>query len=53
MDHSMLTAIEAVRSINEGIKDKSKIWNINTEKEYHETKNKRNVNEKIKELAKK
>ncbi|HOJ85681.1 MAG TPA: hypothetical protein PLN68_02015, partial [Elusimicrobiales bacterium] len=37
MDHSMLTAIEAVRCISEG-RDKKDIWNINTEKEYHEDK---------------
>jgi protoporphyrinogen oxidase len=38
MDHSMLTAIEAVNSyINNGI-DKHKIWDVNTEEEYHETK---------------
>lgn len=37
MDHSMLTAIEAVRSIKNKT-DKTAIWNINTEKEYHEEK---------------
>lgn len=37
MDHSMLTAIEAVRCILEG-RGKKDIWNINTEKEYHEDK---------------
>ncbi|MDR0604886.1 MAG: NAD(P)/FAD-dependent oxidoreductase [Bacteroidales bacterium] len=40
MDHSMLTAIETVRNIKENRKDKSNIWNINTEEEYHETTNK-------------
>ena len=40
MDHSMLTAIEAVRSISKGITDKSTVWNVNTEKEYHEEANK-------------
>lgn len=39
MDHSMLTAIEAVRNIVENKKSKENIWNVNTEKEYHETKN--------------
>ncbi|MDR1407732.1 MAG: NAD(P)/FAD-dependent oxidoreductase [Tannerella sp.] len=39
MDHSMLTAIEAVRSIKENRTDKSSIWNVNTEEEYHETAN--------------
>lgn len=38
MDHSMLTAIEAVNSyINNG-SEKYKIWNVNTEEEYHESK---------------
>ncbi|MCM1055505.1 MAG: NAD(P)/FAD-dependent oxidoreductase [Bacteroides sp.] len=36
MDHSMMTAIAAAKSITEGIADKSGIWNVNTEKEYHE-----------------
>ncbi len=38
MDHSVLTAFEAVRNINSGNQDKSNIWNVNSEKEYHETK---------------
>ena len=38
MDHSMVTAIEAVKNITEGIKNKSNIWSVNTEQEYHETK---------------
>lgn len=37
-DHSMLTAIEAVRNIKNGRKDKDNIWNVNVEKEYHESK---------------
>ncbi len=36
MDHSMATAFEAVKNIRSGIKDKSNIWNVNTEKDYHE-----------------
>ncbi len=35
-DHSMLTAIEAVKNILEGRVDKDNIWRVNTEKEYHE-----------------
>lgn len=35
-DHSMLTAMVAVNNIIEGRKDKSNIWEINTEDEYHE-----------------
>jgi putative flippase GtrA len=37
-DHSMLTAMAAVENIKNGITDKSEIWAINTEQEYHETK---------------
>jgi protoporphyrinogen oxidase len=39
MDHSMMTSIEAVRAIC-GETDKSIIWKVNTEKEYHETNQK-------------
>ena len=38
MDHSMLTAMEAVRCLKEGRRDKADVWNVNTEKEYHEEK---------------
>jgi UDP-galactopyranose mutase len=38
MDHSMLTAIETVKHIMEGNNDKTSIWAVNTEEEYHETK---------------
>ena len=37
-DHSMLTAITAVNNIISGETSKDKIWNINTEEEYHEEK---------------
>ena len=37
-DHSMLTAMVAVDNIVAGIVDKSNIWAINTEQEYHEEK---------------
>ena len=41
MDHSMVTAFEAVEHIVKNNKsDKSAIWNVNTEKEYHEEKSK-------------
>ena len=36
MDHSMLTGIEASKAIIKNSPDKSDIWNVNTEKEYHE-----------------
>jgi protoporphyrinogen oxidase len=35
-DHSMLTAMVAVDNICNGVTDKSNIWAINTEQEYHE-----------------
>ena len=38
MDHSMVTAFEAVKCIISGNPDKSAVWNVNTEKEYHEEK---------------
>ena len=38
MDHSMMTAFETVNNIINGVKDKTNIWNVNTEKEYHEAK---------------
>jgi protoporphyrinogen oxidase len=38
MDHSMLTAMEAVKLIKTGGSDKSAVWNVNTEEEYHEEK---------------
>lgn len=39
MDHSMLTAIETVKSIQDPINfPKENIWKVNTEKEYHEEK---------------
>ena len=36
MDHSMATAIEAVKNIKSEITTKDNIWNVNTEQEYHE-----------------
>ncbi len=36
LDHSMCTAFEAVKNILAGVTNKENIWNINTEKEYHE-----------------
>ncbi len=38
MDHSMATAMEAVKAIKENNPSKNAIWNVNTEKEYHEVK---------------
>ena len=36
LDHSMMTSFAAVDCILSGNRDKSAIWNVNTEKEYHE-----------------
>lgn len=38
MDHSMVTGMEAAKNIKQGITDKQNVWNVNTEKEYHEVK---------------
>lgn len=37
IDHSMCTSFETVKNILSGEKDKTNIWNVNTEKVYHET----------------
>lgn len=37
-DHSMLTAMLAVDNLLSNRFDKSNLWNVNTEQEYHETK---------------
>ncbi len=36
MDHSMLTAMEAVSNIEHHVTSKDNIWSVNTEQEYHE-----------------
>lgn len=36
MDHSMLTAMTAVDCLFDEKKDRKAIWQVNTEKEYHE-----------------
>ena len=38
MDHSMITAFEAVKNIMNHINDRSNIWNVNVEGEYHESR---------------
>ena len=38
MDHSMVTAFETTKNIKNNINNKENIWNVNTEKEYHEEK---------------
>ncbi len=37
-DHSMLTAMVAVDNIVAGVRDKSNVWDVNTEQDYHEAK---------------
>lgn len=37
IDHSMVTSFETVKNILNGTKNKDNIWNVNTDKEYHET----------------
>ena len=38
LDHSMCTSFETVKDILAGTTDKTNVWNVNTEKEYHEEK---------------
>lgn len=38
MDHSMVTAFEAVKNIKSGSTVKDNVWSVNTEKVYHEEK---------------
>lgn len=38
LDHSMLTAMAAVDNIIGNITDKTNIWQVNSEEEYHESK---------------
>lgn len=44
LDHSMMTSFAAVKCILNGGKEKSSVWNINIEKEYHEKSDKRKTN---------
>ena len=46
MDHSMVTSMLACQSIMTGSLDKEEVWNVNTEKEYHETKDSATDNNK-------
>ena len=41
MDHSMMTGFLAANSIIHNKNNKKEIWNVNTEKNYHETKQKK------------
>ncbi len=42
LDHSMCTSFEATKNILNGITDKKNVWNVNTEKNYHEGKDNKN-----------
>jgi protoporphyrinogen oxidase len=37
-DHSMLTAMQAVENVLQGVTAKDNVWSINTEQDYHEEK---------------
>ena len=49
IDHSMCTSFEVVKNIISGKTDRTNIWSVNTEKEYHEQEQLRdeNPNEEI------
>ena len=42
MDHSMLTGLIAADLIKDGVSNKESLWEVNSEKEYHETKVEKN-----------
>ena len=47
IDHSMCTSFETVKNILSGTKNKDNIWNVNTEKEYHETSSDQNEGNEV------
>ena len=47
IDHSMCTSFETVKNILSGTKNKDNIWNVNTEKEYHETSTRNNEGNEV------
>jgi protoporphyrinogen oxidase len=47
MDHSMLTAMVAVDNVLQGRADKSNVWAVNAEQEYHEVKGKQPAAKRI------
>ncbi len=47
IDHSMCTSFETVKNIMSGSKNKDNIWNVNTEKEYHEASNETNEGNEV------
>ena len=47
LDHSLCTSFETVKNILSGTKNKDNIWNVNTEKEYHETSTENNEGNEV------
>ena len=47
IDHSMCTSFETVKNILSGTRNKDNIWNVNTEKEYHETSSENNKGNEV------
>ena len=47
IDHSMMTSFETVKNILGGITSKDNIWNVNTEKTYHEEVQKETPSDQI------
>ncbi len=43
LDHSMCTSFETVKNILSGTTDKTNVWSVNTEKEYHEEEKKNEI----------
>jgi len=52
MDHSMLTAFEAVDCIVNNRTGKSSVWNINTENDYHESKIEKDIDQNVRQYNK-
>ena len=47
IDHSMCTSFETVKNILSGSTDRTNIWNVNTEKEYHESDSSAEGNDEV------
>ena len=47
IDHSMCTSFETVKNIISGTRDRSNIWSVNTEMEYHEEKQEESQEEEV------
>ena len=47
IDHSMMTSFETVKNILGGVSSKDNIWNVNTEKTYHEEVQKETPSDQI------